>query len=469
MIVLQRIGERDALAELSHFRVGFYGCLSPRADAYFELTDALLCADGPVKTPVELSLTAEHRRGYGSLYAALNHGRLDAERLRVVLAGLPIPRIEGRIVLAVDVSPWLRSDAACSPERLFCHVHGRSRAAAQIIPGWPYSVVAALSPGRSSWTAVLDTVRLGPEDDAAAVTASQLRDVVERLVEAGQWEDGDRDVLIVMDAGYDVMRLAHLLRDLPVELVGRLRSDRVLRLPAPPRTYHPLGGRPPKHGPEFRLAKPESWPEPAVATVNGTGRYGKAEARAWDRVHPRLTRRAAWIDNDDELPLVEGTLIRLTVDHLPGDRDAPPVWLWSSATGATGADVGFAWSCYLRRFDLEHTFRLFKQALGWTRPRLRDPQAADRWTWLIIVAHTQLRLAAPLAADRHKPWEKADRTGTLTPTRVRRGFRNIRPHLACPTRVPNRPGRGPAGHRGRRTGTPPPATTWAKPSNDPRR
>lgn len=185
MSVLVRADKRDAFAELSRFRSAFYGCLSARADAFFELSDALLCADGPVKAPVELSLTAEHRRGYGSLYAALNHGRLDAERLRVLLVGLPIPRIEGRIVLAVDVSPWLRSDAACSPERLFCHVHGRSKAGPQIIPGRPYSVVAALSPGRSSWTAVLDAVRLGPEDDAAAVTAGQLRDVVERLVDAG--------------------------------------------------------------------------------------------------------------------------------------------------------------------------------------------------------------------------------------------------------------------------------------------
>lgn len=50
------------------------------------------------------------------------------------LTSLPLPRFDGRIVLAVVVSPWLRSDAACSPERLFCHVHGRSRAAAQIIP-----------------------------------------------------------------------------------------------------------------------------------------------------------------------------------------------------------------------------------------------------------------------------------------------------------------------------------------------
>lgn len=63
-----------------------------------------------------------------------------------------------------------------------------------------------------------------------------------------------------------------------------------------------------------------------MVTVNDTTRYGKAEARAWDRVHPRLTHRSAWIALDGELPLVEGALIRLKVDHLPRDRAAPPVW-----------------------------------------------------------------------------------------------------------------------------------------------
>ncbi|MER6975827.1 transposase, partial [Streptomyces carpinensis] len=50
---------------LSRFRTDFYACLPARADALFELTDALLCTDGPVKTLVELSLAPEHRRGHG--------------------------------------------------------------------------------------------------------------------------------------------------------------------------------------------------------------------------------------------------------------------------------------------------------------------------------------------------------------------------------------------------------------------
>jgi hypothetical protein len=118
-----------------------------------------------------------------------------------------------------------------------------------------------------------------------------------------------------------------------VELLGRLRSDRVLYFPAPPRRAGQ--GRPSRHGKQFKLAEEQTWPVPAVTTVTETARYGTAATSAWNRLHPRLTSRAAWQHHDGELPVIEGTLIRLAVDHLPGERDPKPVWLWSSRTGAT--------------------------------------------------------------------------------------------------------------------------------------
>ncbi|MCA1707010.1 MAG: transposase, partial [Actinobacteria bacterium] len=277
------------LGVLADFRQEFYRCLTARADTLFELGDAVLCAEGPVTSLVELSLVAEHRRGHGALYDGLAAGRLDPQRLRRSLTALALPRAgDGRIILTVDVSAWLRPDAATSPDRLFCHVYGRGKGQAQMIPGWPYSFVAALEPGRSSWTALLDAVRLGPDDDPTLVTAAQIREQVDRLRAAGHWHDGDADILIVLDAGYDVTRLAFLLADLPVELLGRLRSDRVFRFPAPPRLPGTTGRRP-KHGPEFALSDPATHPTPAATTTTATTRYGTAVACAWNQLHPRLT------------------------------------------------------------------------------------------------------------------------------------------------------------------------------------
>lgn len=113
MSLLHHDARREPFAEASYFREDFYGCLIGRRDELFELTDALLCADGPVMAPVDLTLLAEHRRGHGALYDAPNHGRIDAGRLRRTLAALPQPRAaDDRLVLAVDVSNWLRPGRA---------------------------------------------------------------------------------------------------------------------------------------------------------------------------------------------------------------------------------------------------------------------------------------------------------------------------------------------------------------------
>ena len=452
--------EERARERLAAFRGDLYGCCTARGDALFEVADALLCAEGPVKTLVGLSLAPEHRRGHGALYDAVNHGRIDIARLRRAVAGLPLPRAaDGRLMLAVDVSNWLRPGAATSPDRLFCHVYGRGKGQAQMIPGWPYSVVAALEPGRTSWTAVLDAVRLGPGDDETEVTAAQVREVVTRLAEAGQHKEGDLAILVVFDAGYDVTRLAWLLADLPVELLGRLRSDRVLYFPAPPRGGG--AGRPVRHGPELKLAEPGTWPEPQVTTVTETTRYGTAVAQAWDRLHPRLTHRAAWEHCDGELPVIEGTLIRLQVDHLPGDRNPKPVWLWFSRTGAAPAGVSRLWQAFLRRFDLEHTFRLLKQVLGWTAPKIRDPAAADRWTWLITAVHAQLRLARHLAADLRRPWEKPAPAGSPRPGSAGDSGTSARRAPVPPVRQ-NPASPAPGDRQAPRTTGQPPATTWER-------
>jgi hypothetical protein len=243
MVVVVVVADRaEAFDVLAGFRERFYQCMNRRADALFELADALLCADGPVKTLVGLSLVPEHRRGHGALYDALNHGRIDVESLRRDLAGLPLPRAaDGRLMLAVDVSPWLRPDAGTSPDRSFCHTYGRGKDEHRMIPGWPYSFITALETGRTSWTALLNAARLPPAADLTTITCAQIRGLVDRLIAAGQWQPGDRDILFVLDAGYEAPRIAWLLRDLPVEILGRMRSDRVLRRATPPRDVSAAG------------------------------------------------------------------------------------------------------------------------------------------------------------------------------------------------------------------------------------
>ena len=315
----------------------------------------------------------------------------------------------------------------------------RVRLAGQVVAGWPYSVVAALGPGPSSWAVLLDAVRLGPGDEACVVTAAQLREVITRLREAGRWREGDPPVIIFLDAGYNVVRLQRLLADLPVVLVARVRSNRVFHRPAPPKEYG-MPGRPPRHGAPLRCDNPGSW-DGAAAQDADHPRYGRVQARSWGRLHPRLHRHSGgWQDwpPGQDLPLIEGTVIRLAA----GRRE--PMWLWCSDPAASPELITSAWQGYLRRFDIEHVFRFLKTQLGWDKPLLRDPQAADRWTWLLLACWNQLWLARDLAAATRLPWQKPQPPGQLTPGRVRAGFPRLHPALPPLTSPPkpSRPGPG---------------------------
>jgi len=131
---------RDELGVLAGFREAWHGCLTRRADALFELTDALLCAPGPVSSVPSLSLEPTFRRGHGSLYAALACGEVDAKAARdLLVAHRPA---DWPLVFAVDTSSWPRCDAECSPQRgLYYHRRGTARASrswrAGATPGSP--------------------------------------------------------------------------------------------------------------------------------------------------------------------------------------------------------------------------------------------------------------------------------------------------------------------------------------------
>ena len=181
----------------------------------------------------------------------------------------------------------------------------------------------------------------------------------------------------------------------------------------------------------------------SAVTQDGETRHGPVTVTAWTPVHQAVHRHTAGFGDwpeDRELPLIEGTLIRLSAAAPDGPE---PMWLWASAPLPGDAALRALWQAYLRRFDIEHTFRFLKSRLGWTRPLLRDPAAADRWTWLIIAACAQLWLARGLAALTRMPWQPPQPPAAMTPGRVRAGFRCARAAAGTPARTPKPPAPGP--------------------------
>jgi hypothetical protein len=82
------IGRALRLGWLSSFRQRLYSCLTGRADALFELVDAVVCADQVVTSLVELSLEPEFHRGHGALYDALAAGSVNEDAFADLLAGV---------------------------------------------------------------------------------------------------------------------------------------------------------------------------------------------------------------------------------------------------------------------------------------------------------------------------------------------------------------------------------------------
>jgi hypothetical protein len=429
------------LASLATFRATAYGAFGRRRDALFELCDTLLTT-GPVPALPLLSVQTHHQRRWGSLYDALAVGEISSRTLEQLLADHPLAG--GEPIYAVDVSVWPRCDAETSPGRALYYHPSRHSAGQPIVAGWAYSWIAQLGFARESWTAPLRVQRLRPQENSNLLAAEQINAFLPQLPPDGAlpW--------FVFDAGYDPVQLTQALGQTPVGILVRLRAGRCFY--ADP-TAQPRTGRPRRHGQKFACDAPQTWPTPDGDLTVEDEQYGVVRVRAWAQLHPKPQGEHAKRDARGRPPIVRGTLLLVEVSRLPQrTREPQALWLWwHGPPDAAVPDLDRAWRAYVRRFDVEHTFRFLKQTLNWTLPRVRHPEQADRWTWLVVLAYTQLRLARPLVVDQRLPWQRPQPAGKFTPARVQRGFSRLVPRLpvvACP---PKPCGRSPGRPKGKRS------------------
>jgi hypothetical protein len=331
------------LARLDGFRTELHACCTHRADALFELGDALLCAPA-IPSLAQLSLEPAHRRGWGSAYAALARGRIDTERLRdLLVAVLPSADPAAPPVFAVDVTTWPRCDAECSPSRGYYYHPSRHSAGQPIIAGWAYQWICQLGFARDSWTAPVDAARLHPLDDTDKTAARQIRALLERLPAS------EAAPLFVFDAGYDSAQLSLDLAGLPAAVLVRLRSDRCFYAdpPAPPPGKT---GRPRRHGAKFNCADPATWPVPSATHAVVDDQYGTVTVHAWAGLHPKQQRHPGH-GSGGPRPIVRGTVLRVQVQRVPA-RTRPPkvLWLWWAGPEGLQLDLDLAWRACIRRF-----------------------------------------------------------------------------------------------------------------------
>jgi hypothetical protein len=321
-----------------------------------DLADALLSAQGPVWSLPQLSLEPAHRRGWGSTYAALARGRIDAERLRELLAGC-LPAVDP-LVFAVDVTAWPRCDAECSPERgLYYHPSRHSAGGADCGRLGVFS-----GSHRSALTTSAGPPRSMPSGCILWMTPITLPPARSARCWGGCPPTGRCRGLCATPATTPPSSLWTW----PTSVWWCWCGCGPTAAFTPTRHHaHPAPeGRPRRHGANFNCADPTTWPTPTASHTTSDDQYGTVTVHAWAGLHPKQHRHPGH-GSGAPRPIVRGTILRVQVQRIPA-RTRPPKVLWPWWAGPEGCvlDLELAWRAYTRRFDLEHTIAFASRRLG---------------------------------------------------------------------------------------------------------
>lgn len=416
----------EPLQFLQQFRHKLWKAYARRADALFELGDALLLTVDP-RSPVELSTSPAFRRRFSMVYDALRRGELPDEQARALLCEAEPPdaiTIGGYALYATDSTPQPRRDAPTLPDR------GKVYSTQQGGPvvGQQHSWLGRVVAQGQSWFAPRDVERIPTERTPTSVAAHQVLRLAATLAVGAM-------AVVVADSAYAKVAFLSVFVGLTsVCVLVRLASNRVLYSPPPPPELNPQTGkrkkpgRPPVHGAKFRLKSPPPPERSLTFTVKAT----TVRLSAWARLHFKA------------LPKLEGLVLR--VEFLKADgclKYQRPLWLFWS--GPSTVNLEHLCLMYLLRFVVEHFFRFLKQRLGVHCAQSTDATAQRNWLWTVVFAYVQLMLARTLVAAQPHPWEPRARrapAGPLTPGQVREAWSVFSRELETPAQAPRLSGKG---------------------------
>jgi len=412
---------------LQAFRQKLLSVFPMRADALFELVDALLLTVDP-RSPVELSASPAFRRRFSMVYDALRQGQIDPAAARELLAEAEPAEamtVAGYAVYATDGTVHPRPDADTLPDRgqVYSTSQGRT------VPGHQYNWLGRIVAHGRSWFAPRDVERIATRTTPAAVAAEQVKRLALTLALGAL-------AVVVADSGYaNAVFLAAFVGLTGVFALVRVANNRVLYGPPPPVERDPLTGkrrkkgRPTLHGAKFRLAAPPPPERQAtfpLLTAN-------VRVSAWGTLHFKT------------LPALVGTLLRVEFLRADGQpKYKRPLWLFWS--GPNDLELAALVQMYLLRFGIEHFFRFVKQRLGLTGAQSPTLTACENWVWTVAFAYTHLVLARQLVIPQARAWDpkaRRDPARPLTPGQVKQAWAIFSRGLGTPAAAPRPGGKAP--------------------------
>ena len=404
--------------KLIQFRQATYQHLGTAKDALFELSDAVIAMPA-IQSFAELSCSKYFRRGWPSLYEALQDGRPDREQLMGVY--IQHMQVDGRPILAGDHTAWSRPTAYTLRDRTVEHQPNPVPGSRPITLGHGYSTLTWVPEKKGSWALPLLNERISSQETPFGKASEQLRKVQRQL---------PNRAISLWDAEYGCAPFLLATADIPADKIIRLRPN--LRLFGPPSDYKGRG-RYPVHGAKFKFKDPTTWWKADADFEMQDPDLGKVHIRIWNELH---------FQKASQCPFRVACIERL---ESKGSRRLPKM-IWVAWIGNQPPEDTFWWQRYLRRYAVDHWYRFAKQRLHWTRPMFSTPEQGERWSDLMPLITWQIWLARPIGVDKPLPWQK--KQPEMTPGRVCQGMSDIFAMIGTPAQPPKRRGNAPGWPKG---------------------
>ena len=353
---------------LQRFRQQAYELLGKAKDATFELADAVLTTRH-IECLGDLALNPLFRRQWPSVYEAIQDCNPEREQLMQLYIN-QMSEVE-RPMLAVDHTAWHRPYAPTLQERTYVHQAAKVPGNKPVGVGFGYSTIAWIPDASGSWALPLRHERITSWDTPISKAAFQLQQVLESL---------PKRPIVLFDREYGCASLVKQTVGLAADKLMRLRSNRCL-YSAPP-SY--LGrGRPRQHGDKCKLNDPQTWWCADESVELSDPQLGQLRLRYWHNLH---------FSNSAQQAMTLILLERINTNSK--SRQTRPLWLvWIGENIPALAEI---WRQYLRRFAVDHWYRLIKQTLHWTVPHFSTGEQCDRWSDLMPLLTWQLWLTQDL-------------------------------------------------------------------------
>ena len=404
--------------QIQQFRNAVYQSVLKRADAFFNLLDALTVA-GHVNSPVALSEEAPFERKFSSIFDTLLQAEFDFDQLLcAVYEYQPVEadQIAGYEVYAQDTTPNERSEAETLEDR------GSLKAQKDdpVRYGHKYSWLVRLVNWGTSWVAPVDVQRVATRVTDNQVGAVQVAELDQR---------NSKPKVVVADSLYGNHFFLAIFQTLKNTFaLVRLRSNLTF-FEQPKARVQGKKGAPAKHGAIFKLSAPARLPDKIATVLLGEQ---TVSLKAWNGLHLK------------KLPGLVGMVLRvefLRPDGTP--RYKRPIWLfWSGPEITSLEDLS---RMYLWRFAIEHYFRFLKQHLGLNANQSTNPVSTDQWMWLCALAYWQLLLMRDDVENLQPAWypsQPLTDAHKRTPGLVQRGALRFLVKLGSPAQATRVAGKG---------------------------